>query len=75
MGINLNLHECLNMEYRIMIKLIRNKKSDFHEGVRALLIDKDKKPKWHPNTIEDVPDDMINQYFECFPQHHELNLS
>ena len=36
------------MEYGIMVRLIHH--PDFREGVRALLIDKDNAPDWHPAT-------------------------
>ena len=36
------------MEYGIMVRLIHH--PDFKEGVRALLIDKDNKPNWHPTN-------------------------
>jgi hypothetical protein len=29
--------------------------TEFFEGVRALLIDKDKKPKWKYSTVQEVP--------------------
>ncbi|MBT3066598.1 enoyl-CoA hydratase/isomerase family protein [Rhodoferax sp. U11-2br] len=34
------------------------------EGVRALVIDKDKHPKWHPEHIEDVTPDMVLPFFD-----------
>ena len=37
----------MRMEYGIMVRLIHH--PDFKEGVRALLIDKDNKPNWHPS--------------------------
>ena len=36
---------------------------DFAEGVRALLIDKDNAPKWHPASIDDVTPEMLDDIF------------
>jgi enoyl-CoA hydratase/carnithine racemase len=36
---------------------------DFPEGVRALLIDKDRKPQWSVPRIEDVPSALIEAHF------------
>lgn len=36
---------------------------DLAEGIRALLIDKDKQPKWRPAKIADVTDDWIDGFF------------
>ena len=38
----------MRMEYGVMVRLIHH--PDFKEGVRALLIDKDNKPNWHPTN-------------------------
>ena len=38
----------MRMEYGIMVRLIHH--PDFKEGVRALLIDKDNEPNWHPTN-------------------------
>jgi enoyl-CoA hydratase len=36
---------------------------DFAEGVRAMLVDKDRKPKWQPARIEDVDPARIAAVF------------
>lgn len=37
---------------------------DFYEGVRALLIDKDKTPRWSPATLADVTNEQVQAYFK-----------
>ena len=64
-GGKMSFGDCFKMEYRIATTFKRNK--DFHEGVRALIIDKDNKPKWEPPTIEEVTDEMVDQYFKHLP--------
>ena len=39
-------------------------RAKYLEGVRALLIDKDQKPKWNPPTIEGVTRDMVEAHFK-----------
>ena len=36
---------------------------DFYEGVRALLIDRDRKPRWQPERLQDVSEAMVDAYF------------
>ena len=40
------------------------RRSDFLEGVRALLIDKDNSPQWSPSKLSEVSDDMIEKVFD-----------
>jgi len=40
---------------------------EFYEGVRAALIDKDKKPKWNPSTLSAVSPDAVLKHFEAVP--------
>jgi len=50
------------MEYKISQGFMNH--TEFFEGVRALLIDKDKAPKWKHNTISEVDQSEINWFFE-----------
>lgn len=36
---------------------------DFAEGIRALLIDKDKNPRWNPATLAEADSDFIEAFF------------
>ena len=38
---------------------------DFYEGVRALLVDKDKTPRWQPNSLSAISSAQVADYFEC----------
>ena len=36
---------------------------DFAEGIRALLIDKDKNPRWNPPTLDEVTSERVAAFF------------
>mmetsp|Transcript_5766 Transcript_5766/g.9724 ORF Transcript_5766/g.9724 Transcript_5766/m.9724 type:complete len:393 (+) Transcript_5766:200-1378(+) len=55
--------DALQMEYRMSQAFMREG-SDFYEGIRAALVDKDGKPKWSPSSLEEVTDDIVQSYFE-----------
>jgi enoyl-CoA hydratase/carnithine racemase len=61
-GKKLDLAQCFKMELKIAEKMLLGK--DFFEGVRALLIDKDKNPKWNPSNISEVKKEEIDEYFK-----------
>ncbi|GAV05214.1 hypothetical protein RvY_15381 [Ramazzottius varieornatus] len=65
LGKKKSLAECLNMEYRVVSRL-RQTDSDFFEGVRAKLVEKDNSPKWNPSRLEDVSDSLVDNYFAPF---------
>lgn len=56
------LPEVLTMEYRLSQACMAA--HDFHEGVRAVLIDKDHSPKWKPADLKEVTDDDLKNYFK-----------
>ncbi|KAI5930223.1 3-hydroxyisobutyryl-CoA hydrolase, mitochondrial isoform X2 [Manis javanica] len=61
-GSSKTLPEVLTMEYRLSQACMRG--HDFHEGVRAVLIDKDQSPKWKPADLKEVTDEDLNNYFK-----------
>ncbi|KTC89749.1 enoyl-CoA hydratase/isomerase family protein [Fluoribacter dumoffii] len=58
----LSLAQCLQMDYNIVSHFMHG--HDFYEGVRALLIDKDKNPQWRPTRLDLVSEEMVDEYFE-----------
>ena len=55
------LAACLDMELNIVAHLTRS--ADFREGIRAAVIDKDRKPQWAPSSLADVSDAAVEDYF------------
>ena len=57
-----SFEDTMTIEYRMSQRCMQTG-HDFFEGVRALLIDKDQKPKWNPPTIEGVTKAMVEEHF------------
>ncbi|KAG8363504.1 hypothetical protein BUALT_Bualt19G0029200 [Buddleja alternifolia] len=56
--------KCLAREFRMVCHVMRGEISkDFIEGCRAILLDKDRNPKWEPSKVELISDEMVNCYF------------
>lgn len=68
-----SLEAALNVEYRLCTRLYE--RGEFPEGVRALLIDKDKAPKWNPREVDDVAPAIVAELFAPFPPGEELGLA
>jgi len=52
---------CMRMEFRIVSRVIHG--HDFYEGVRAVIVDKDNRPRWQPATLADVGEADIERHF------------
>jgi hypothetical protein len=48
--------------------------SHLFPGVRALLIDKDHKPKWNPPTLEEGTQEIVDHHFAALKSEEELKL-
>jgi enoyl-CoA hydratase len=57
----LDLRQTLMVDYRLACRFLEG--HDFYEGVRAALIDKDGKPGWQPQRLEEVTPAMVEDYF------------
>jgi enoyl-CoA hydratase len=60
-GAKRTLREALRAELALMMRVVEQ--PDFQEGVRAMLIDKDRAPRWHPDRIEAVDPAAIGAVF------------
>lgn len=59
---HLSLAEVFRLEYRVSLGCCAH--PDFAEGIRALLIDKDRSPRWSPATLEHVLPDVVEDHFK-----------
>ncbi len=60
-GAKRSFGECFVMEAGMAERFMA--RNDFFEGVRALLVDKDKSPKWDPATLDQVTSAEVDTYF------------
>jgi enoyl-CoA hydratase len=67
---NSSLEDCLQREFRAAVHCLRE--HDFYEGVRAAVIDKDRNPRWQPDSIEAVSaadvDHYLTPHHSCEPE-------
>ena len=68
----MNLKDILEMDYRMVQWVFRNK--DLHEGIRAMLLDHDNAPVWTPGSLVEVTDEMVDSYFQPLGPGKELVL-
>ena len=55
-----SLGEVLQLEYRAALGCCAH--ADFPEGIRALLIEKDRRPRWQPARLEDVTEALVEDH-------------
>lgn len=65
-GGDLTFADAMITEFRIVSRIVHG--SDFYEGVRALIIDKDNAPRWNPARITDLDDATIAAHFAPLPR-------
>lgn len=53
--------EVMSMEFDMSQRFI--KESDFFEGIRAVIIDKDHEPQWSPADLKEVTKEQVAAYF------------
>ncbi len=56
-----DLREVLETDYCLACRFLED--HDFYEGVRALIVEKDNAPKWHPPHVAEVGPNLIARYF------------
>jgi enoyl-CoA hydratase/carnithine racemase len=59
---HLSLAEGFRMEYIVSLHCATH--TDFAEGIRALLIDKDRQPRWQPASLAEATPDWAAWFFE-----------
>ena len=68
---NLSLAECFQAELVLSTNIVRY--PEFAEGVRALLIDKDRNPQWQFTAIDNVPAELLESFFTAPWQDNPLD--
>jgi enoyl-CoA hydratase len=69
-GRDWSFEECMRAEFRVVSRVAYG--HDFYEGIRAVIIDKDNRPRWHPPTLADATAESVECHFA--PLRSELAL-
>ncbi len=59
---NMSLEAVLRSELTLAARVVRY--PEFSEGVRALLVDKDRRPDWRFKRVADVPETLLAPFFD-----------
>jgi len=60
-GAKLSFRGCFQMELDMAAESMAGK--EFYEGVRSVLVDKDRNPSWNPKTLAEVSSESVAAYF------------
>ena len=60
-GASLELAACFRMELAIVRRCLEH--GDFAEGIRAMLVHKDRKPRWKPASLAEVTPALVASFF------------
>ena len=60
----------MQAEFRVVSRVAYG--HDFYEGIRAVIIDKDNRPRWRPPTLADATAESVERHFA--PLESELAL-
>jgi enoyl-CoA hydratase/carnithine racemase len=71
-GKRMSLADCFRMELNLVHACFDQ--GDFIEGIRALIVDKDQRPRWSPPTLAEVMQSDIDEFFvpRWSPREHLL---
>jgi enoyl-CoA hydratase len=69
-GKMLDFDQCMRTEYRIVSRVVKG--HDFYEGIRAVIVDKDRAPDWQPPSLEAVSKADVDSHFAPLPVGLEL---
>lgn len=61
-GMGMDIEQALTLEYRVIRHILAG--NDFYEGVRSVVIDKDRSARWHFASLADVSDHEVDRHFE-----------
>ena len=66
--------DALTIEYRLSQRFTTRPQplSDFYEGIRAVLVDKDRKQKWQPgwDELDNITDEKVAAFFAPLESNH-----
>jgi enoyl-CoA hydratase len=65
LGAALTFEDAMRLEFRLAARLMAGE--EFFEGVRALLVDKDKRPRWRHPDLDSVPAAEVEELFGPLP--------
>jgi enoyl-CoA hydratase/carnithine racemase len=71
-GAGLSLAECFRMELNLIHGCFDQ--GDFVEGIRAVLVEKDNRPRWSPASLAEVTREAVDRFFapRWIPARHPL---